>query len=60
LDRQIMLNSALQRTAVRAVSTALGGYGVFCVYMSFLKPWVGMDALILLGAACVMHYFTEA
>jgi hypothetical protein len=54
-----MLNSMVQRTAVQVVSAVLGGYGVFCVYMSFMKPWVGMDALVLIGAACAMHYFTE-
>jgi hypothetical protein len=55
-----MLNSVVQRTAVRVVSAVLGGYGVFCVYLSFMKPWVGMDALVLLCAASAMVYFTEA
>ena len=55
-----MLNSVIQQTAVRLVSSVLGGYGVFCVYMSFTKPWVGLDALILIGAATLMTFFTEA
>ena len=54
-----MLNSAISRTAVWLVSMVLGGYGVFCVYLSFLKPWVGVDALVLLVAATALVYFSD-
>jgi hypothetical protein len=54
-----MLNSAISRTATWVVSMVLGGYGVFCVYMSFMKPWVGADAIILLGAATALLYFSD-
>lgn len=38
-------------------STLLGSIGVFFVYVSFLKPDVGADAIILLGAATALAWF---
>jgi hypothetical protein len=55
-----MLNSAVSRTAAWVVSSVLGGYGVFCVYLSFSRPSLGLDALILLGTASAVHYFSQA
>ena len=55
-----MLNYFVHRTVVRALASVFGGYGMFCLYASFWKPWAGMHAMILIGAASAMHYFTEA
>jgi hypothetical protein len=54
-----MLNSVISRSTTRAVSMVLGSYGVFCVYASFIKPWAGADAIILLGAATALVYFSD-
>jgi hypothetical protein len=55
-----MLNSVVSRTAAWVVSAVLGGYGVFCVYLSFYEPWVGLHALILLGTATAVQHFSQA
>jgi hypothetical protein len=41
----------LMRSALWAVSTVLGGVGVFCALLSFSRPILGADAVILIGAA---------
>jgi len=49
-----MLNIALARVMTSAVSTVLGGLGVFCLLMSFAVPHLGAEAFILLGSATAM------
>jgi len=49
-----MLGVAMLYATSRAFSILLGSLGVFFVYISFLKPYVGADAIILLGAALAL------
>ena len=49
-----MLDAMLLHFTSWAFSILLGSFGVFFVYLSFLKPDLGADAIILLGAATVL------
>jgi len=49
-----MANIWLVRAMTSTVSTALGGCGMFCLFMSFSVPRLGAEAFILLGSATVM------
>jgi hypothetical protein len=53
-----MLESFLMRSALSIVSAILGGLGVFCVIYSFTAPHIAAQALLLLGAALAISYFT--
>jgi hypothetical protein len=46
-----MLDSFLSQLSLRLLSATLGGYGIFCLIMSFAVPWLGAQAFLLLGAA---------
>ena len=54
-----MLGVALLYATSRAFSILLGSLGVIFVYISFLKPDVGADAIILLGAALALIWATR-
>ena len=51
-----MLEAAVLRSALSAVSSMFGGLGVFFVYMSFLKPALGVYAVVFLTFAIgILH-----
>ena len=52
-----MLGFALSQLALWLLSTILGGYGIFCVIMSFYVPEFGAEAILLLLAATAILYF---
>jgi hypothetical protein len=53
-----MMQAFLMQRALSLVCAALGGFGVFCVVYSFSTPHIAAQALILLGAALAVSYFT--
>jgi hypothetical protein len=53
-----MLQAFFMQRALSLVCALLGGFGVFCVIYSFSTPHVAAQALILLGAALAIFYFT--
>ena len=52
-----MLGAMLSQLALRLLSVVLGGYGVFCLIMSFSVPEVGAQAFLLLATATAIVYF---
>jgi hypothetical protein len=52
-----MLGVMLSQLALRLLSAILGGYGIFCLIMSFDVPQLGAQAFILLATATVIFYF---
>jgi multisubunit Na+/H+ antiporter MnhB subunit len=54
----IMLQAFFMRRAMSMISAALGGFGVFCVVYSFSTPHIAAQALVLLGAALALSYFS--
>jgi hypothetical protein len=54
-----MIQAFLMQRALSLVAAALGGFGVFCVIYSFAAPHVAAQALILLGAALAVSYFSS-
>jgi hypothetical protein len=55
-----MLGLVLSQLALRVLSTVLGGYGIFCLIMSFTVPRLGAQAFILLGTASVIVHFCRS
>ena len=53
-----MLQAFLIQRATAVLSAVLGGFGVFCVIYSFANPHIAAEALILLGAALAVSYFS--
>ena len=53
-----MLQAFFVQRALSLVCALLGGFGVFCVLYSFSAPDVAAQALILLGAALTISYFS--
>jgi hypothetical protein len=54
-----MVNILFSRLMVRVVSTVIGGFGMFCLFSSFIVPRFGADAFILLGAATALELLTD-
>ena len=54
-----MLQTFFMQRALSLVGALLGGFGVFCVVYSFSTPHVAAQALILLGAALAVSYFSS-
>lgn len=54
-----MLQAFFMQRALSLVCALLGGFGVFCVIYSFSAPHIAAQALVLLGAALTVSYFTE-
>jgi multisubunit Na+/H+ antiporter MnhB subunit len=46
-----MLGFLLSLLALRLLSTLLGGYGIFCLILSFEVPRLGAQAFLLLATA---------
>ena len=55
-----MLGFMLSQLALRLLSAVLGGYGVFCLIMSFAVPEVGAQAFILLVTATAIFYLCRS
>ncbi|MGC1887911.1 MAG: hypothetical protein WA709_17750 [Stellaceae bacterium] len=51
-----MLGLILSQLALRLLSAVLGGYGIFCLIMSFEVPEVGAQAFLLLVTATAIVY----
>jgi hypothetical protein len=56
----VMPGFVLSQLLLRLISVVLGGYGIFCLLMSFALPWLGAQAFVLLGAAAIILYFSES
>jgi hypothetical protein len=54
-----MLGFVLSHFALRAVSAIFGGYGIFCLILSFSVPWLGAKAFLFLGTATAILYFSS-
>jgi hypothetical protein len=52
-----MLGFLLSELALWLLSAVLGGYGIFCLIMSFVVPRLGAHAFLLLGTAAAIVYF---
>jgi hypothetical protein len=50
----------LSQLALRLLSVILGGYGIFCLIMSFAVPEVGAQAFILLARATMAETITTS
>jgi hypothetical protein len=55
-----MLGFMLSQLALRLLSAILGGYGIFCLIMSFVVPEVGAQAFMLLLTATVIVYLCRS
>ena len=55
-----MLGFMLSQLALRLLSAILGGYGIFCLIMSFAVPEVGAQAFILLVTAIAIVYLCRS
>jgi len=53
-----MLGFRLSQLSLRALSALLGGYGIFCLIMSFAVPRLGAQAFLLLVTATAIVYFS--
>ena len=53
-----MFHAFLLQRASAVISALLGGFGVFCVIYSFTDPQIAIQALVLLGAALAVNYFS--
>ena len=51
-----MLELFLMRTVLRALSTVLGGFGVFYLILSWSAPTLWGIAIVLIGAASGITY----
>ena len=51
-----MLGFVLSQLTLRVLSAMLGGYGIFCLIMSFVVPGLGAQAFLLLGLATAIVY----
>jgi hypothetical protein len=56
----IVLELILSQLALRLTSVTLGGFGMFCLMMSFSVPRLGAQAFLLIATASAIHYFTKA
>jgi hypothetical protein len=53
-----MLGFAL--SCLRLLSVALGGYGIFCLIMSFYVPSVAAHAFVLLSTAAAIFFLCRS
>ncbi len=54
-----IMGTSILRSALLALSSALGGFGIFFLYHSFVYPPVGSHALVFLGAASTIAWFVD-
>ena len=55
-----MLATMLSQLALRLLSAILGGYGIFCLIMSFDVPQIGAQAFVLLATATAFVYLCRS
>jgi hypothetical protein len=55
-----MLGFMLSQLALRLLSAVLGGYGIFCLIMSFAVPEVGAQAFLVLVTATAIVYLCRS
>ena len=55
-----MLGFMLSQLALRLLSAILGGYGIFCLIMSFAVPEVAAQAFLLLVTATAIVYLCRS
>ena len=55
-----MLGFMLSQLALRLLSAVLGGYGIFCLIMSFAVPEVGAQAFFLLVTATAIVFLCRS
>jgi hypothetical protein len=55
----MMLIFVISQFSLWLLSTVLGGYGFFCLILSFTAPWLGAKAFLLIGTASVIVYFSS-
>jgi hypothetical protein len=55
-----MLAAMLSQLALRLLSAILGGYGIFCLIMSFDVPQIGAQAFVLLVTATAIVYLCRS
>ena len=55
-----MLGFALSLLCLRLVSVVLGGYGIFCLIMSFYVPSVEADAFVLLSTGTAICFLCRS
>jgi hypothetical protein len=55
-----MLGLVLSRLALWLLSAVLGGYGIFCLFMSFTVPRLGAQAFLLLGTATAIFFLSRS
>jgi hypothetical protein len=55
-----MLGFALSLLCLRLLSVVLGGYGIFCLIMSFYVPSVGADAFVLRSTATAIFFLCRS
>jgi hypothetical protein len=54
-----MFDILVSRMMLRTVSTILGGIGMFYLFMSFAIPDFAAAAIVLIGAAGAIVYFSR-
>jgi hypothetical protein len=54
-----MLGFELSWLLLRLLSALLGGFGIFCLVMSFAVPGLAGQALLLLAAATAIVHFSS-
>jgi hypothetical protein len=54
-----MFQASMMQRASSLIGAVLGGYGVFCTIYSFSSPELAGQALVLLGAALTLSYFSR-
>ena len=55
-----MLGVVMSQLVLRLLSAILGGYGIFCLIMSFAVPALGAQAFVLLGTASAIVYLCRS
>jgi hypothetical protein len=56
----LIVGFMLSQLALRLLSAVLGGYGIFCLIMSFAVPEVGAQAFLLLVTATAIVYLCRS
>jgi hypothetical protein len=54
-----MLGLVLSQLALWVLSAVLGGYGMFCLIMSFVVPSLGSQAFLSLATATAIIWFSD-
>jgi hypothetical protein len=55
-----MAGFALSLLCLRLLTVVLGGYGIFCLIISFYVPSVGAEAFVLLSTATAIFFLSRS